>query len=813
MSTPAAPAPKPPENTLPLMALRDLVIVPQVKFQLYVGRSKSLRALAAATEQDSQIIFVTQREENDNDPGPQDLFDIGCLAKIVEIYDADNGSKQVTVEGVARVAVSNIKFDEHKVQRCEYRRLVTEIDAAAQAKLLPALHKHFKGQKKRAAAAVLKELKKNAANIGEQLDLLMDSCRLPVSIMQQFLSEAAVPKRLELLLDYFARQKEIALVEEQFNRQANTVNKEHREDYLKKKAARIQNDLGDSGLEDVDELRHKVEQAGMNADATAKCLAEINRLHLMTPLSPEASVIRSYLDVILGLPWQQRTEINYDLVAARKVLDADHKGLDKVKDRIIENLAVQQQVGHNRGSVMCFLGPPGVGKTSLGRSIAKATGRKFVRLALGGIHDEATIRGHRRTYVASMPGRILRSMAEAKVTNPVFMLDEIDKLAASLNGDPMAALLEVIDPEQNKQFIDQYAEVEFDLSEVMFIATANTSDEMYAALHDRLEVIELPGYTDQEKLAIAKQHLVPKTLAKTGLAARELRFSDAVLKSIIRDYTKEAGVRNLERNIAKVCRKAVLELDITSRKRKTKAAATKKAKFALPKDKLPALLGPPLIFSALKRRDAIGIVNGLAIVNEWEGIVNQIDAICLPGKDGLVKTGNLMPHIEQSIDAACAVLRAKPGRYGLNKDFLDNHQVHIHYPNIDIAVDGNSNGLALFALLVSVLNDIPVRVDTAITGAINLRGEACAIGGLRQKLIGAWRERIHRVIIPQVQVREVAEVPQEILRELEIIAVKDVAEVIKHLLVRLPEKPTRGKDKPAPAVIKKGTKATRPRAS
>lgn len=789
-----------PAAAMPMMALRDVVVLPNNRVKLFVGRQLSLNALNDATGNDDRIVFVTQREEGKDIPHTEDLYQVGCLAKVIKVLESENSSKQVLVSGQERVLIDEIETTE-KLQRCQFSVLAENDWPAELGSLFDQLRQLYRVEDNEIITAALRSALVSNNDFAAALDRIAGALKLPVQLQQDVLEELSVTRRAQLLLDYQSRERDIIRLESEFNEAARSFNRGHRRNYLKERAADIQSALGDSGMEDVEELRRKVTEAGMNEDARSKCNAEINRLMTMTPMSPEASVIRSYLDVLLALPWSMRTELNYDLAHARMVLDADHKGLEKVKDRIIEYLAVQQQVGHNRGSVMCFLGPPGVGKTSLGMSIAKATGRHFVRLALGGVHDEATIRGHRRTYVASMPGRILRAMQEAKVVNPVFMLDEIDKLTASFNGDPMAALLEVIDPEQNSQFVDQYAEVEFDLSEVMFIATANSADTMYAALHDRLETIELPGYTDREKLAIARQHLVPKLMTNNGLAASELSFSASVLQTIIRDYTKEAGVRSLERNIAKVCRKVVLERDIVTNK-KTKKTSPK----IISKAKVRSMLGAPMTFRALKRRDSVGIVNGLAVVKDWEGIVHQIDAIRLPGEDGLVKTGNLMPHIEHSIDTACAVLRANPGKYGLDPSFLDRHQVHIHYPNIDIAHDGNSNGLALFALLVSVLNDIPVRVDTAITGAINLRGDACAVGGLREKLVGAWRERIHRVIVPQVQIREVADVPRDIADELEVIPVKDVNEVLRHLLVRQP-KPVKSKPQRVLVVKPKTTSA------
>lgn len=786
------------EALAPLMPLRDVVILPNSERSLYVGRSKSLVALEKAWTGDRRLVFVTQRDEGNEEPGRDDLYSCGCVAEIVRIYaNPEEETRKVLAKGLRRVRIETIRTAGHgdSMQLCSYTELADR-DIPSEARfdeLLGQLLLAFVPDKNPAVGRLRQLRKMRREDFGGYVDKIAGAPDLPVEVQQAVLEELSVIKRTELLLGYRTKENNVNKLTAELRRQASNMNEGHRLDYLKEKAASIQNALGEGNQEDNEDLRAKVEEAGMSEEARTKCLAEIGRLATITPMSPESSVIRAYVETLLSLPWKERTEVRFDLAGARKVLDADHKGLDKVKERIIEHLAVKQRVGHNRGSVLCFLGPPGVGKTSLGKSIAAATGRRFVRLALGGIHDEATIRGHRRTYVASMPGRILKSMAEAKVVNPVFMLDEIDKLASSYSGDPMAALLEVIDPEQNKQFVDQYAEVEFDLSEVMFIATANASKTMYAALRDRLEIIELPGYTDNEKLAIARQHLVPKSIKANGLRAQPPRFSETALRTIIRDYTKEAGVRNLERCVSKICRKVVLEQEIKSTGKKETAI---QRPAVLTKAKVTDMLGPPLVFQALQRRDSVGIVNGLAVMRDWDGIVHQIDAVRVPDADGdggLVKTGNLMPNIEQSIDAACAVLRGNPGKYGLERDFLDQNQVHIHYPNIDVAHDGNSNGLALFALLVSVLNDIPVRVDTAITGAVNLRGEACAVGGLRAKLVGAWRERVRRVIIPHVQTREIAQLPKDIADELEIIAVRKVDDVLRHILVKMP-RPRKNKE-------------------
>ena len=778
--------PQPQEiKQVPLIPLRDVVILPKVVSDLYVGRNSSLNALEVAKrKKPAEVILLTQVDESTNYPQRDDLYAHGCLVRIMETAKSTDSDDvmRVKVVGISRIKVEDILFnDVEKYQICSYS-IIKTIEGPKTKAFLNKVNKLYKK-----AYLLLEEKFSPKDSIEENFDLIAAKI-FSIKKQQEILQCDSIEERFEILDDYANNEIEIQGFQEAMFTKAKKQNNLHRQDYLKEKAATIQKDLGESNASEVEELRQKVKDAGMSNEAYEKSMSEINRLVTISNMSPESSVIRSYIDVLLELPWNKRSKLNFDLKQAREVLDKDHQGLNKVKDRIIEFLAIQQIATQNKGSVLCFLGPPGVGKTSLGQSIAKATGREFIRLSLGGIHDEATIRGHRRTYVASMPGRILKAMIDAKVKNPVFMLDEIEKLDASYSGDPMAAMLEVIDPEQNKHFSDHYAEVEFDLSEVMFIATANSKKPMYRALRDRMEFIEIPGYTDLEKIDIAKKHLIPKQKNLNGIGKTQINFTNTILNEVIRNYTSEAGVRSLERNIAKILRKVILDIEFKKSKFTNK-------KVVLNKNKVKKYLGVPLSFPILKRTNRIGIVNGLAVVNHWEGIVHQIDAVVISGDKDVKKTGKLKPNIEQTIDTAVSILRANHRKYGLTSDFLKKQSVHIHYPSIDISHDGNSNGLAIFALLVSVLNNIQVRVDTAITGAINLRGEACAIGGLRTKLIGAWRERIKRVVIPQVQMRELASVPKEVLNDLEVIPVKDVNEVLQNLLIKMPKYTTKAEDK------------------
>ncbi len=796
----------------PLIPLRDVVILPGVRRELYVGRALSLAALRRALENEHRMVaLVSQRDERRDLPGRDDLHKVGCLSRIEKAAATDDGVMRVSVVGTERIEVEEVRLDaEGEMQVCKYKEIPSHGEPRGEGAerlrrtLLEALPQsgRARGGKKGAEDG---EMDRELAGLGisELADRLAGMLDFSLAELQEVLETPSVTRRVDLIMDRVQREMLVKRLESRYRQHAREGTKIHREDYLKDKVASIQKALGDSNAEDIETLKAKVAESGMSDEARDKCLQEIGRLASIPPMSPESSVLRGYIDTLLGLPWKERSEVNHDLVEARRILDEDHKGLDKVKDRIIEYLAVQELAGNNRGSVLCFLGAPGVGKTSLGRSIARATGRAFVRLSLGGIHDEATIRGHRRTYVASMPGRILQSMADAKVKNPVFMLDEIEKVDSSVSGDPMAALLEVIDPEQNNAFSDHYAEVDYDLSEVMFIATANERGGMYPALRDRMEFIELPGYTDHEKAQIARRHLIPKQLEANGIPPGGLKLSSSALQDVIRNYTKEAGVRSLERNIAKVCRKTVLKQERERGADGEGEGESPPAQVSLGKEQVREMLGVPLNFPVLERSDKVGIVNGLAVVGDWEGIVHQIDAVRIPGDKGVKKTGNLKPHIEQTIDTAVTIIRASPAKYGVKPKFVEEAGVHIHYPNIDITHDGNSNGLAVFALLVSVLNDIPVRMDTALTGAINLRGEACAVGGLRAKLVGAWRERIARVLVPYVQVRELADVPREVTSQLEVIPVRSADEAIANALSRPVRQPER-RESAAPVPAGKG---------
>ncbi len=773
----------------PYIPLRDVVIMPGVETKLVVGRPHSVAALAKAQgDGDGLAVFVTQRRGEVDQPRLKDLYSHGCLARIVRDEEGDGGVHAIVVEGFERVEILRLAAGAERSRiECVYRvRPTTGADGAEARELADRLRALLPPQARRV----------KASDLGRFADLVaLDIAgTLGVAGMQGILEASEVSARLRLLLAHCDQERDIDHMAESLLNRSDYDAEAHRREYLQRKAVDIQRSMGEEAAADLEELTRKVEEAGMSAEARAKCGEELARLGTMPSMSPEGSAIRSYLDFMLELPWRERSAGEISLKEARRLLDERHHGLGKVKARILEHIAVQQQVGAGRGSVLCFVGPPGVGKTSLGEVIAAALGRRFARVSLGGIHDESTLRGHRRTYIGSMPGRILKVMAETGVRNPVIMLDEIEKLGRGHNGDPMATLLEIIDPEQNRHFSDHYIEVDFDLSEVMFIATANSMEPMYDALEDRMEFIHLPGYVDGEKIEIARRHLLPRQQEAAGLGGCELEIGDDTLRDLIHSYTFEAGVREFDRCLGRLMRRTVLEQERAGEREAPPQLAIGTAKAR-------EILKAPWLPNDLQREDRPGVVNSLVVMNDMFGDVHQIDGVAIAGDKGVRQTGNMEPMLAQSAETAEAVLRASHARYGLAEDYFDRNGIHVHWPIVDASGDGNSAGLALFVLLVSAANGIPVRMDTAMTGAINLRGEACIVGGLREKLMGACRRGVKRVLFPQIQERELQDVPQEIKEQLELVPVKTVAEVLKHALTRLPapaKPPARKERRPAP---------------
>ena len=786
--TPALPASDIVE--LPVLPLRDVVVYPHMVIPLFVGREKSIRALDTAMDGNKQILLVAQRSPDVDDPRDADLYSIGTLASVLQLLKLPDGTIKVLVEGSARAEV--VKFGDREglmvahVRTLEpvYSRSEREIEVAARS--LVSLFEQFVKLNRKTPP----ELMTTLAGIDDP-SRLADTMAAHLSIRladkQRLLETSDVGDRLETLMGFVDGEIDVQQIEKRIRgRVKSQMEKSQREYYLNEQVKAIQKELGE-GEEgaDLEEMDKKIKAAGMPKEALAKAEAEFKKLRLMSPMSAEATVVRNYIDTLISLPWKKKSRVSKDLGEAEKVLDKDHYGLERVKERILEYLAVQQRVDKVKAPILCLVGPPGVGKTSLGQSIAKATNRKFIRMALGGVRDEAEIRGHRRTYIGSMPGKILQNMSKVGVKNPLFLLDEVDKLGMDFRGDPSSALLEVLDPEQNHTFQDHYVEVDFDLSDVMFVATANTLN-IPAALLDRMEVIRLSGYTEDEKINIAQRYLLPKQMKNNGLKREELSVTEEAVRDIVRYYTREAGVRSLEREISKVCRKVVKQLVLKSRTSKVVVNARNLDKF----------LGVrKYSFGMAEKENQIGQVTGLAWT-EVGGELLTIEAVQLPGKGKVVTTGKLGEVMQESIQAALSVVRRRARSLGIDPDFYQKSDLHIHLPEGAIPKDGPSAGIAISTALVSVLTGIPVRCDVAMTGEITLRGEVLAIGGLKEKLLAAVRGGIRTALIPEENVKDLAEIPDNIKNAIEIVPVKWIDRVLELALERKPEPLP---EEPAPA--------------
>ncbi len=776
-----------PENTieLPLLPLRDMVVFPHMVIPLFVGRSKSIKALEAALAGDRRVMLLAQKAAAKDDPEAQDLFDIGCIASILQMLKLPDGTVKVLVEGQLRAKL--VKLDEVEgYTRTFALPLASEPAAlsAAQTKELEALRRAVV-QEFDQYVKLHKKIPQEIVNSISQIDSasrLADTvaAHLPLKLEQKqaVLDLADLRARLESLYAQLQREVDLLNVDKRIRgRVKRQMEKNQRDFYLNEQVKAIQKELGDG--EDgaaVEELEKKLKAAKLPKEAQKKADAEAKKLKLMSPMSAEATVVRTYLEVLAGLPWAKKTKIKHDLALAEKVLNADHHGLEKVKDRILEYLAVQQRVDKVKAPILCLVGPPGVGKTSLGQSIAKATGRKYVRMALGGVRDEAEIRGHRRTYIGALPGKVLQSLQKVEVRNPLFLLDEIDKLGTDFRGDPASALLEVLDPEQNHTFSDHYVEVNFDLSEVMFVATSNSMN-IPPALLDRMEVIRLSGYTEQEKVAIAAAHLVPKQLEANGIKLAELSIGEDAVRDIVRYYTREAGVRALEREISKICRKVV------------KALLLKQsvAPVSVTADELSHYLGVQKFkFGRAEQENQVGQVVGLAWT-EVGGDLLTIEAAAMPGKGGIHRTGSLGDVMKESVDAARTVVRSRAGRLGVAEDAFEKRDIHIHVPDGATPKDGPSAGIAMTTAMVSALTGIPVKGHVAMTGEITLRGEVTAIGGLKEKLLAALRGGITTALIPQDNVKDLADIPDNVKNGLEIVPVRWIDEVLALALERVPQ--------------------------
>ncbi|NMG30393.1 endopeptidase La [Aromatoleum evansii] len=765
---------------LPLLPLRDVVVFPHMVIPLFVGRPKSIKALENAMEAGKGILLVAQKSAAKDEPSAEDLYEIGCIANILQMLKLPDGTIKVLVEGVQRARVDSVE-DLRSVFVAKVTPVpVPETDnneLEAMRRAIIAQFDQYVKLNKKIPPEILASLS-GIDDAGRLADTIAAHLPLKLEQKQEVLEMADTGDRLERLLSQLETELDILQVEKRIRgRVKRQMEKSQREYYLNEQVKAIQKELGE-GEEgaDLEEMDKKIKAAGMPKEALAKAQAEFKKLRLMSPMSAEATVVRNYIDTLVGLPWKKKSRVSRDLAEAEKILDKDHYGLERVKERILEYLAVQQRVDKVKAPILCLVGPPGVGKTSLGQSIAKSTNRKFIRMALGGVRDEAEIRGHRRTYIGSMPGKILQNMSKVGVKNPLFLLDEVDKLGMDFRGDPSSALLEVLDPEQNHTFQDHYIEVDFDLSDVMFVATANTLN-IPAALLDRMEVIRLSGYTEDEKVNIALRYLLPKQMKNNGLKRDELSVTEEALRDVCRYYTREAGVRSMEREISKICRKVVKSLVLKKRTSKVVVNAKNLDKY----------LGVrKYSFGMAEKENQIGQVTGLAWT-EVGGELLTVEAVALPGKGKVMTTGKLGEVMQESIQAALSVVRKRSRSLGIQEDFYQKSDIHIHLPEGAIPKDGPSAGIAICSALVSVLSGIPVRCDVAMTGEITLRGEVLPIGGLKEKLLAAVRGGIRVALIPEENVKDLVEIPENIKNALEVIPVRWIDQVLEHALERTPQ--------------------------
>ncbi len=765
---------------IPVLPLRDVVVYPHMVIPLFVGREKSIRCLESVANYNKQILLVAQKEAKNDEPSVDDLFNIGTVATILQLLKLPDGTVKVLVEGQQRAKVHQFREDDFFVADAEY--LTTpELDEKEQEVIVRSAINQFEG--------FIKLNKKIPPEVLTSLNGIDDAARLADTIAahmplklaekQQVLEIIDVNKRLEFLMGQMESEIDLLQVEKRIRgRVKKQMEKSQREYYLNEQMKAIQKELGDmdNAPDEFEALKKKIEDSKMPTEAREKTEQELKKLKMMAPMSAEATVVRSYIDWMVGVPWTKRSKVKKDLAKAEKVLNEDHYGLERVKERILEYLAVQNRINKLKGPILCLVGPPGVGKTSLGRSIASATGRKYVRMALGGVRDEAEIRGHRRTYIGSLPGKLIQKMSKAGVKNPLFLLDEIDKMSSDMRGDPSSALLEVLDPEQNNAFNDHYLEVDYDLSDVMFVATSNSMN-IPGPLLDRMEVIRLSGYTEDEKLNIAKRHLLDKQMKRNGLKANEVLIEDSAIIGIIRFYTREAGVRSLEREISKICRKAVKNILLDS--------GLKQVRVDI--DNLKDYLGVQRFdYGKADESNRIGQVTGLAWT-EVGGDLLTIETEAVPGKGKLTQTGSLGDVMQESIQAAMTVVRARSNKLGINPDFYEKRDIHVHVPEGATPKDGPSAGIAMCTALVSSLTGNPVCADVAMTGEITLRGEVLPIGGLKEKLLAAHRGGIKTVLIPKDNERDLEEIPDNVIADL---VVKPVHWIDEVLTVALENDPT-----------------------
>ncbi len=786
-------------NAIPVLPLRDVVVYPHMVIPLFVGREKSINALDTAMQEDKKILLVAQKNAEIDDPDVEDIHEIGTLSTILQLLKLPDGTVKVLVEGAERVRITGFEnieaFFTARVQLLPADDEKDEKELEVLTRSLLAIFDQYVKLNKKVPPEILTSLSA-IEEPGRLADTIAAHMSLKLEEKQKILEISNSRARLERLMVLIEGEIDIMQIEKRIRgRVKQQMEKSQREYYLNEQMKAIQKELGDmeDAPNELEELERKIVKAGMSKEAREKATSELNKLKMMSPMSAEATVVRNYIDWLVSVPWKKRSKIRNDLAAAEAVLEEDHYGLEKVKERILEYLAVQQRVRKLKGPILCLVGPPGVGKTSLGRSIARATGRKFTRMSLGGVRDEAEIRGHRRTYIGSLPGKIIQNLSKMGVRNPLFLLDEMDKMSMDFRGDPSSALLEVLDPEQNNSFGDHYLEVDFDLSDVMFVATANTMN-IPAPLLDRMEVIRIPGYTEDEKISIARKYLVKKQIRNSGLKESEISISENAIRDIIRYYTREAGVRNLEREISKICRKVVKELTLQQDHRK----------IAISPKNLDKYLGVRRFrYGRAEENDQVGQVTGLAWT-EVGGELLTIESTMVPGKGKMIHTGQLGDVMQESIHAAMTVVRSRSAALGIDPEFYQKYDIHIHVPEGATPKDGPSAGVGMCTALVSALTNIPVRADVAMTGEITLRGEVLPIGGLKEKLLAAHRGGISIVLIPEENRKDLAEIPKNVKDKLEIRPVRWIDEVLQ---VALTHQPTPLEDTETKVTTRKSAKS------
>ncbi|MCK5373885.1 MAG: endopeptidase La [Alphaproteobacteria bacterium] len=764
-----------------VLPLRDIVVFPHMIVPLFVGREKSVKALEHVMHTDKQVVLVTQKNPSEDEPAPENLYDVGTIGTILQLLKLPDGTVKVLVEGGERVCISEMAehdgFFEAQVSLIEDTSVYNdEIDALSRT--VTSQFEQYVKLDKRIPPEVIVSVNQ-ISDPSKMSDTIASHLSLKIEQKQELLDMANAAQRLEQIYSLMKGEIGVLQVEKRVrSRVKRQMEKTQREYYLNEQMKAIQKELGEgeSGLDEMGELEEKIEKAKMPKEAKNRAKSEMKKLRQMSPMSAEATVIRNYLDWLLNVPWSKRSRVKKDIKQAKAVLDKDHYGLEKVKERILEYLAVQQRMRKVKGPILCLAGPPGVGKTSLGQSIANATNRDFVRMSLGGVRDESEIRGHRRTYIGAMPGKVIQGMKKAGTVNPLFLFDEVDKLGSDWRGDPSSALLEVLDPEQNERFQDHYLELDYDLSDVMFVCTANNVANMPRPLLDRMEIIRISGYTEDEKLKIAKRHLLKKQIKAAGLKQKEFSISDAAILELIRYYTREAGVRNLERELANLCRKAVKDI-LMKGKEKISVTPRSLEKYAGVKK---------YRYGEIEQQDRVGVVNGLAYT-ESGGDLLSIEAVTMAGKDCKVSTtGNLKEVMKESVIVAEMLTKSRAAQYGLDYKILKEKQVHVHVPEGAIPKDGPSAGAAMVTAIISALTGIPIRRDIAMTGEINLRGNVTAIGGLKEKLLAALRGGIKTVLIPADNEKDLEEIPKNVLKTLEIVPVKAIDEVLSRALLDMP---------------------------